>query len=71
LFTTGGQKKISQSKSPKKKNKSIDSFKMKHNTIGILGSRSKFAETFDSFKKSTGEMFSQMSSTMKKDKENK
>lgn len=62
--------KISRSKSPKRKNKSIDTIKFKNNNIGIVGIRNKLGASFESIKKSTSDLFTQMAS-FKKDKENK
>lgn len=52
------------SKSPKRKNKSVDIMKFKNQNIAT---RSKFGGTFESIKKTTGDLFNQMSS-YKKDK---
>lgn len=62
--------KISRSKSPKRKNKSMESRKLKDNSFGKVGIRSKFGASFESVKKSTGDIFSQMHPSYKKDKEN-
>lgn len=62
--------KISRSKSPKRKNKSIDSIKLKSNNVSQVGIRSKFGTSFDSVKRSTGDVFSPVHPTYKKDKQN-
>jgi hypothetical protein len=64
------QNKLSISKSPKRKNKSIDMIKLRNYNAGTVATRSKFGGTFSSLKKSTGDLFTQMSD-FKKDKENK
>jgi hypothetical protein len=38
--------KISRSKSPKRKNKSVDNFKLKNSSIGHVGVRSKLGASF-------------------------
>lgn len=64
-------RKPSRSKSPKRKNKSIDMIKMKNHNLTQVGVRSKFGVSFDNVKKSSGDIFSQMPHyTYKKDKEN-
>ena len=45
--------------------------KLKNNSIGQVGVRSKFGASFESVKKSTGDIFTQMNPSYKKDKENK
>ena len=61
--------KISRSKSPKRKNKSIDSIKLKNNNISQVNIRTKLGTTFDTSKKSS-DLFSQLHHSYKKDKEN-
>lgn len=64
--------KISRSKSPKRKNKSLESRKLKDSNFGKVGIRSKFGASFESVKKSTGDIFTQMHHpSNKKDKENR
>ena len=65
------QSKISRNKSPKRKNKSVDTIKLKNNNVGQVGVRNKLGASFESIKKSTGELFNQMHPSFKKDKENK
>ena len=61
--------KISRSKSPKRKNKSLDRIKLKNsNSIGV---RSKFGGSFESMKKSSGgDAFNYMNMSQKGNKEN-
>ena len=61
--------KISRSKSPKRKNKSLDNIKLK-NSGSVLGIRPKLGATLESMKKSTtnGDYFSRLNQTSKKDK---
>lgn len=66
----GRHSKFSMSKSPKRKNKSIDILKLKNYNAGTVATRTQFGGTFSSLKKSTGDLFNQMS-YFKKDKENK
>lgn len=64
-------RKPSRSKSPKRKNKSVDLIKMKNHNLSQVGVRSKFGVSFDSLKKSSGDLFNQIPHCMyKKDKEN-
>ena len=61
--------KISRSKSPKRKNKSLETVKSKHNSSSMSNIRTKLGTTFDSIKKSkTGDIFTQMHPSYKKDK---
>ena len=55
------------SKSPKRKNKSIDIMKLKNSNTNTVAIRSKFGGNFSAIKKSTGDLFSQMGG-FKKDK---
>jgi hypothetical protein len=55
------------SKSPKRKNKSIDIIRLKNFNAGTVATRNKLGGTFSSLKKSTGDLFNQMS-YFKKDK---
>lgn len=59
--------KISRSKSPKRENKSMDLVKLKSTNMSNVGVRNKLGASFESLKKSTGELFNQMQS-YKKDK---
>lgn len=63
--------KISRSKSPKRKNKSVDLVKLKNSNMSTVGVRNKLGASFESLKKSTGNLFNQMPASYKKDKENK
>ncbi len=45
--------------------------KMKNNNMGTVAIRSKFGGNFSTLKKSTGDLFTQMSGFIKKDKQNK
>jgi hypothetical protein len=67
LDSAGRHSKFSVSKSPKRKNKSIDIIKLKNYNAGTVATRTKLGGTFSSLKKSTGDLFNQMS-YMKKDK---
>lgn len=62
------QAKISRSKSPKRKNKSVDLIKLKNSNMSTVGVRSKLGASFESLKKSTGNLFNQMPVSYKKDK---
>ena len=64
-------RKGSRSKSPKRKNKSVDMMKLKTHNTSHVGVRSKLGASFESVKKSTGDLFSQMHPSYKRDKENK
>ena len=57
--------------SPKRKNKSIDMLKLKKGNIGQVGVRNKLGASFESLKKSSGDLFTMMHPSYKKDKENK
>ena len=59
--------KFSVSKSPKRKNKSIDIIKLNNHNAGTVATRNKLGGTFSSLKRSTGDLFNQMS-FFKKDK---
>lgn len=62
--------KISRSKSPKRKNKSVDIMKIKNggmSQVGV-GVRSKLGVSFESMKKSVGDLFGRMNVSYKKDK---
>lgn len=63
--------KVSRSKSPKRKNKSVDMIKLKHSNIGSVGVRNKLGVSFELMKRSAGDLFSQIPRPYKKDKENK
>lgn len=63
--------KVSRSKSPKRKNKSMDLIKLKNSNMSTVGVRNKLGASFESLKKSTGNLFNQMPVSYKKDKENK
>ena len=49
----------------------MESRKLKDNNFGKVAIRSKFGASFDSIKKSTGDIFTQMHPPYKKDKENR
>jgi len=54
--------KVSRSKSPKRKNKSVDMMKLKSiNTTHIPSRSKKLGTSFESLKKSSGDVFSQVS----------
>lgn len=54
--------KVSRSKSPKRKNKSVDMMKLKSvNTTYVPFRNKKFGTSFESLKKSSGDVFSHMS----------
>jgi hypothetical protein len=61
---------MGRSKSPKRKNKSVDSFKLKKKNVGQVGVRSKLGASFESLKKASGDLFTQMGHhpSYKKDK---
>lgn len=64
-------RKPSRSKSPKRKNKSVDIIKLKNHNLSQVGVRSKFGVSFENVKKSTGDIFNKLPHyTYKKDKEN-
>jgi len=63
------QAKISRSKSPKRKNKSVDLSKFQGSSMSTVRVRNKLGASFESLKKSTGNLFSKMGG--RKDKENK
>lgn len=67
LDSAGRNSKFSVSKSPKRKNKSIDIIKLKNYNAGTVATRNQLGGTFSSLKKSTGDLFTQMS-YFKKDK---
>lgn len=48
-------------KSPMRKNKSLDRIKLKHDNISFVATRKKPGTNFESIKKSTGDLFAQMS----------
>lgn len=61
--------KASRSKSPKRKNKSVEAIKLKSGNVGQVGVRSKFGASFESIKKASGDFFGHGAKyTAKKDK---
>ena len=64
--------KISRSKSPKRKNKSFDSIKLKNNShFGKVGIRNKLGASFESLKKSSTDLFTLKRTVPRRDKENR